>query len=163
RAFAAMGFRCLYINPHLGREFETTRLFDPRHRLSHLEENIFELHIRLPREPVYHERMFTAAESSIVAAAIRSVLPARAKCVQMVSFPLWTGVAGRFRDQDGFPVIYDCHDLLSGFRNIGGDILTAETDLFRMADLVLFSSQGLANRFARSCGGRWMLVRNAVS
>src|SRR5271166_3308426 len=32
RAFAALGFRCIYLNPHLGREFETTRLFDQAHR-----------------------------------------------------------------------------------------------------------------------------------
>ena len=29
RAFAQQGFRCIYVNPHLGREFDTTPLFDP--------------------------------------------------------------------------------------------------------------------------------------
>src|ERR1044071_6748421 len=32
RAFARLGFRCIYVSPHLGREFEQTRLFDPAHR-----------------------------------------------------------------------------------------------------------------------------------
>src|SRR6185503_4374246 len=34
RALAALGFRCIYINPHLGREFETSPLFDKSHRLA---------------------------------------------------------------------------------------------------------------------------------
>src|SRR6185369_11308199 len=62
RAFAGLGFRCIYINPHLGREFESVRLFDPAHRLTQLEENVYELHVRLPGEPVFHERMLSPAE-----------------------------------------------------------------------------------------------------
>ena len=37
RAFAALGFRCIYINPHLGREFETAPFFDRAHRLARLD------------------------------------------------------------------------------------------------------------------------------
>jgi glycosyltransferase involved in cell wall biosynthesis len=180
RAFASLGFRSISINPHLGREFETTPLLDRSHRLSQLEKNIFELHIRLPREPVFHDRLLSVAEDEIIAEAIGRVLPNTPgrltddgkrssaertrrvpQVIQILSFPLWLGVARKFRDEAGFPIVYDCHDLLSGFQNISGDLLRAETDLLGTADLVLFSSQGLMDRY--SAVKRGMLVRNAAS
>jgi hypothetical protein len=162
RAFASLGFRSISINPHLGREFESTPLFDPSHRLARLEDNVYELHIRLPREPVFHDRLLTAGEEEIIAEAIGRVLPKdRRPVIQILSFPLWLGVARRFRDEAAFPIVYDCHDLLSGFQNISADVLAAEADLLETADLVLFSSQGLMDRY--SAVKRGMLVRNAVS
>jgi glycosyltransferase involved in cell wall biosynthesis len=162
RAFAALGFRCIYINPHLGREFETTALSDKHHRLAQLEPNIFELHIRLPREPVFHDRLLTPVEEEIIAGAIRRVLPESQKgVIQMLSFPLWQGVAARFRREDAFPLVYDCHDLLSGFDNICSDMIAAETSLLQTADLVLFSSQGLLERYGNV--RKRLLVRNAVT
>src|SRR3974390_2147923 len=62
RALAGLGYRCVYINPHLGREFETAPIFDRAHRLARLDQNIYELHIRLPQEPVFHDRPLTAKE-----------------------------------------------------------------------------------------------------
>ncbi|HTS69571.1 MAG TPA: glycosyltransferase [Terriglobia bacterium] len=161
RAFAGLGHRCIYINPHLGREFETTPLRDKDHRLARLEENIYELHIRLPREPVFHDRLLSPNEEDIVLDVIRRVLPRRPCAIQILSFPLWRGVARRFRDQAAFPIVYDCHDLLAGFQNICADMITAETDLLEEADLVLFSSQGLADQY-RSVK-KWLLVRNGVT
>ncbi len=161
RAFARQGFRCLYVNPHLGREFETTPLFDPDHRLSHIEENIFELHVRLPREPVFHDRLLTREEEAMVYSAIQQVLPAATTVIQMLSFPLWLDIARRFREEACFPIVYDCHDLLSGFGNIGREIISAEQELLRQADLVLFSAQGLMNQYGAGLKKR-MLVRNAV-
>jgi len=161
RAFARQGFRCIYVNPHLGREFETTPLFDPDHRLSHVEKNIYELHIRLPREPVFHDRLLTREEEALVYAVIQHILPAGAPVIQMLSFPLWLDVARRFREEAGFPIVYDCHDLLSGFANIGREIISAEQELLRQADLVLFSAQGLMNQYGAGLK-RAILVRNAV-
>jgi glycosyltransferase involved in cell wall biosynthesis len=161
RAFAALGFRCIYLNPHLGREFETSRVFDKEHRLAKLEHNIYELHVRLPREPVFHERLLSPDEEDLIAAAVRQVLPSRASVIQILSFPLWLGVARRFRSESGFPVLYDCHDLLSGFQNISRDMLPVERDLLHEADLVLFSSQGLLERYPDV--RKSLLVRNAVT
>lgn len=161
RAFARQGFRCIYVNPHLGREFESTPLFDPDHRLSHIEENIYELHVRLPREPVFHDRLLTREEEAQVFSAIRQILPQRGPAMQVLSFPLWLDVARRFREEAGFPMIYDCHDLLSGFQNIGREIISAEQELLRQADLVLFSAQGLMNQYGAGLK-KSLLVRNAV-
>jgi glycosyltransferase involved in cell wall biosynthesis len=162
RAFAGLGFRCVYLNPHLGREFETTRLFDKAHRLAELGKNIFELHIRLPHEPVFHDRILTSREEDTIRSAIRAILPGGASALQILSFPLWTGVARRFREESSFPIVYDCHDLLSGFQNISPEIIQSEAALLEEADLVLFSSQGLADRFQRQVR-RSLLVRNGVT
>jgi glycosyltransferase involved in cell wall biosynthesis len=161
RSFARLGYRVISINPHLGREFESTPLCDRSHRLSRLEPNVFELHVRLPREPVFHHRLLSPREEAVVADAVARVLPKPARAIQMVSFPLWLGVARRFRDEQAFPIVYDCHDLLSGFGNIAGDLIEAEKDLLRTADLVLFSSHGLMDRYRGVKRG--MLVRNAVN
>lgn len=161
RAFAAQGFRCIYLNPHLGREFETTPLFDRSHRLARIEDRIYELHVRLPREPVFHERLLAAEEEDLIVSAVRGILPPRAQVIQILSFPLWHGVARRFRAESAFSIVYDCHDLLSGFHNVCGEILAAEADLLQDADLVLFSSQGLVDRYRNT--KRWLLVRNAVT
>ena len=168
RAFAALGFRCIYLNPHLGREFETTRLFDRAHRLAELEKNIFELHIRLPNEPVFHDRLLGPREEDTIFSAIRGILPLdspkceRPRVIQILSFPLWTGIARRFREESSFPIVYDCHDLLSGFQNISREVIASEAALLNEADLVLFSSQGLADRF-RDQARKSLLVRNGVT
>ncbi len=162
RALAGLGYRSIYLNPHLGREFETTPLFDAAHRLTFVEKNIFELHVRLPREPVFHDRLLTAGEEDTIARLLKGILPAGGTAIQILSFPLWLGIARRFRKESGFPMVYDCHDLLSGFEKICGDLIPAEIDLLREADLVLFSSQGLQDRYAGEVR-RPILVRNAVT
>src|SRR4029077_7009914 len=86
RAFAGLGFRCIYVNPHLGREFETTPLFDKSHRLAQLANNIFELHIRLHGEPVLHYRLLAKEEEDIIASAVLRTLPPRPSVVQVLSF-----------------------------------------------------------------------------
>jgi glycosyltransferase involved in cell wall biosynthesis len=160
-AFGRLGYRCIYLNPNLGREYESGPLFDRSARLARLEPNVFELHVRLPREPVYHYRLLRPEEETVLASTLRGLLPgSRGGAVQIVSFPVWLGVARRLRESAGFPLIYDCHDFLSGFGNIAGDILAAEVDLLRDADLVLFSSEELQQAHRRLRAS--MLLRNGV-
>ena len=160
-AMGQLGFRCIYLNPHLGREYERSPLFDRSPRLAQLAPNVFELHVRLPREPVYHFRLLQPEEEAQLACVLRNLLPEKRRGVmQIVSFPVWLGVANRLRAACGFPVIYDCHDFLSGFGNIASGILAAEPEGLRTADLVLFSAPQLrqANAGVRSS----MLLRNGV-
>jgi len=160
-AFGRLGYRSIYLNPHLGREFESSPLFDHRPRLSQLEPNVYELHVRLPREPVFHYRMLRPEEEALLESTLRNLLPTRrGGVIQIVSFPLWLGVARSLRTSAGFPLVYDCHDRLSGFGNISSDILAAEADLFRGADLVLFSSEALQHAHPNVRAG--LLLRNGV-
>jgi glycosyltransferase involved in cell wall biosynthesis len=167
RTFAAAGHRCFYVNPHLGREFPKPYMFSSSPRLHRLEERIAELHIHLPLEPVFHDRMLSLKESSVIVSALAELFTkVRTKqLVQMVSLPVWIDVAERIREEFGFPIVYDCHDVLSGFRNIAPEIVAAEARLFDAADLVLFSARRLlADSVERhpSLQQKSLLVRNAV-
>jgi O-antigen biosynthesis protein len=162
-AFSRLGYRCIYLNPHFGRQFESTPLLDPAPRLSRLADNIFELHVRLPREPIFHHRMLRAEEERAIQRAVQNLLDSMGtrKAVQILSLPIWHGVARALREAAGFPIVYDCHDLLSGFTNISADIIAAEAAIFRESDLLLFSSQDLLER-NEAAGKKRLLVRNAV-
>src|SRR5262249_20250913 len=143
-AFGQLGYRCIYLSPHLGREFDTAPLSDRRPRLAELATNVFELHVRLPREPVYHHRLLHPKEDVQLAGVIRNLLPDKPRgAMQIVSLPVWMGVARALRQAANWPIVYDCHDFLSGFANIAPEILHAEPDALRDADLVLFSAPEL--------------------
>jgi len=160
-AFGRLGYRCIYVNPHLGREYETSPLFDRRPRLAQIEANVFELHVRLPREPVFHFRMLRPEENVQLASTLRNLLPSDPRrVIQLVSFPVWMGVASALRQSAGYPLVYDCHDRLSGFGNVAPDIVAAEADLLRQADLVLFSSEALQQ--AHPGVRAELLLRNGV-
>jgi len=160
-AFGRLGYRSIYLSPHLGREFDSSPLSDHRPRLSRIEPNVYELHVRLPREPVFHFRMLHPDEAMLLGATLRNLLPDRRGCaIQIVSFPVWLGVAAALRKSAGFPLVYDCHDRLAGFGNVARDILAAEDNLLRGADLVLFSSEALQQ--AHPGVQPHMLLRNGV-
>jgi len=146
RAFSALGHRCFYLNPHLGREFPRVYSNHDRARLSLLEPRIAELHVHLRREPVFHHRRLKPPEVETIGDSLLALLRATGSSGQMsiVGFPVWTDVAVRLRQQLNTPIIYDCHDLLEGLEGISPDLLDQEGELLRAADLVVFSAQWLA-------------------
>src|SRR5260370_3207493 len=167
RAFASRGQRCFYVNPHLGREFPKPYIFTTTPLLCQIEPNIAELHIHLPREPVFHDRLLSTGETDRILSCFRETVARTGSrhMVQIVSFPLWTEVARRIRDEFGFPIVYDCHDVLAGFRNIAPEIVDAEAELFSLSNLVLFSAESLLENSLRQfpdLQSRSLLVRNAV-
>jgi glycosyltransferase involved in cell wall biosynthesis len=164
RAFAAQERRVVYLNPHFGRQFESLPVASPTEQLCELGERIFELHVRLPREPVFHHRLLSARESDIVAAAVERTAGA-GDWVQIVSFPTWFEAAMDLRLRRGWPVIYDCHDLLRGFGNVAPEIIAREARAMRESDLVLFSSARLMRDFLAADPAletKSRLLRNAV-
>ena len=88
------------------------------------------------------------------------------RVIQIVSFPLWLDAASRLAREFGFPIVYDCHDLLSGFPAVSKDIVVAEPALLDMAGLVCFTSQWLMDEVA-GCNpairGKSILVRNGIN
>lgn len=161
------GHRCFYLNPHLGREFRHPYPMSPGPVVSRLLPGVFELHVHLAREPVYHQRCLTAAETVKVASAIERLLDQAASesPVIVVSLPLWSGVVDRLKQRRGCRVIYDCHDLWEGFRNFGCGVIAAESDLFALSDSILFSARWLMEEKSRSNAAvrsKSMLLRNAV-
>ncbi len=167
RGLAALGSRCFWFNPHLGCEYRRPYLLDPRSRLGVLDESLYEVHVHLPREHVFHQRMLRQSESDMISSAVRKLTSAArvAAAVQIVSFPIWLDVALSARKRFGFPIVYDCHDLLDGFQNTSPDIVASEAALFDAADLVVFSAEWLMRTAIHrypAVRGRSVLIRNAV-
>jgi glycosyltransferase involved in cell wall biosynthesis len=167
RTFGAAGHRCFYLNPHLGREFPRPYAFSSTPQLNLVESLIAELHVHLPLEPVFHDRLLTPQENARIIDALKTLFDAGAtkELVQIVSFPLWLEAAQSIRDQLGFPIVYDCHDVLRGFRNISPEITNKEADLFEASDLVIFSSQELLDENVAQLPqlkAKSIIVRNAV-
>lgn len=164
---ADFGYRCFYVNPHLGREFPSVYPLSRKPLVSSLAPRIQELHVHLPREPVFHHRCLNAAENRRVMEAILR-LPLNHSAgppLILTSFPLWAEVAAELRRRWGSRIVYDCHDLLGGFGNISEDLLRAEGALLDTADLVVFSAQPLAEHTRAERPGlesHCMLLRNAV-
>ncbi len=148
RGFSALGHRCFYLNPHLGREFPQVYSKNYRTRLSFLETRIAELHVHLPREPVFHHRRLKPDEVRTIGDSFLTLLRTAGSERQMsiVGFPVWTEVATRLRQELETPIVYDCHDLLEGFEGIGPDLIDQEGELLETADLVVFSAEWLANQ-----------------
>lgn len=163
------GYRCLYLNPHLGREFPAARRPESAVRLKQLDANLLELHVHLPREPVFHHRLLLPSEAGLVAEAISwalQVWEAR-KVVQIVALPVWWEVARIVRGRSHGSIIYDCHDFLPGLEGVASPIIELEPELFRHSDLVICSSQTLMARAQGFAGPRatppCLLLRNAAA
>ena len=164
---ARMGYRCFFLNPHLGREFPHPYPLSRKAVLSRLLPRVYELHVHLAREPVYHHRPLKPRESGKITATISSCLELAngVKLVIMVSLPLWVPVAQSLKARYGCRVIYDCHDLWSGFAGIDQGIVSAEPEMFASSDAVVFSAQRLMEDKCRQHPGlefKSAMIRNAV-
>jgi glycosyltransferase involved in cell wall biosynthesis len=168
RGLAALGHRCAYLSPHLGREFSQPYPFSPRRLVTLIGPGVLELHIHLLREPVFHQRRLRDEEAETISAGIRSLFEVTHSASQVIiaSFPLWVDVARRLETGRKIPIIYDCHDLLEGFSEIDDGLILAERELLRIADLVVFSAESLAREHIARCpdlAGKSLVLRNAVN
>ena len=166
-ALASAGHRCFYLNPHLGFQFPRVYPLSRHHRMSVLAPRILEVHVRLPREPVIHDRMPTPQESRTLARVLIQLAEAAGsrRLVQIVSLPFWLDAALEVRETLGAPVVYDCHDHLGGFTRVGRELVEREAELLRCCDRLVFSSLPLMQ--AKTAGlpelmAKSRLIRNAA-
>jgi glycosyltransferase involved in cell wall biosynthesis len=167
QAFAKLGHRSIYFNPHLGCEYLKPYLADRRSLFAFLGERLLEFHVHLPREHVFHRRMPTSSENARIVAAAGELAAALGirQAIQIVSFPIWLETALALREAFGFPIVYDCHDHLGGFDNVAPEIVSAEPALFAASDVVAFSSGRLMETMVADfpeIGPKALLARNAV-
>lgn len=167
RALASFVHRCFYLSPHLGREFPQPVRLSRTPVVCQLEERIFEVHAGLNREPVFHQRMLEEAESREVARQVGGVLTAfgTQQLVLVSQLPLWNYCCKLLKEQFQATLVADCHDLLSGFSRVGMEIVGAEAELFRQADVVVFSAKSLLEKKLTEMpwlGEKAHLVRNGV-
>jgi glycosyltransferase involved in cell wall biosynthesis len=122
-----------------------------------------ELHVRLPHEPVFHHRLLAQDETRLLVEAMEELLRQMGTrdAVQIVSLPTWFDAALEIRRRYGFRIVYDCHDLLSGFDNMAPEIVAAEARLFAEADQVIFSSRTLMDAHPAT-HGKALLIRNGA-
>ncbi len=164
---ARMGHRCFYLNPHLGREFPHPYPLSRRAMISRLLPRVYELHVHLPREPVYHHRPLTLRESATIASTIGTCFQSvdRIKPVIVAGLPLWVPVAQSLKRRYGCRVVYDCHDLWSGFGRMHEGIVAAEPAMFASSDAVVFSAHWLREEKCALHQGlqfKSATIRNAV-
>lgn len=167
RALAAAGQRNFYLNPHLGREFPHPYGVQRSVRHLEIEPGIIETHVHLKREPVFHQRRLEGDEIQAVTQALAALVEAAGsrRLTQVLSFPLWLETARELRARFGAPIVYDCHDLLSGFPLVARALVEAEEEVFEAADLVVFSARRLWDVHVGKrpeLAERAVLVRNGV-
>jgi len=167
QALSEAGSRCFYLNPHLGFEYPDIYCRCRENRLAQLGARLFELHIRLPEEPVIHQGLPRRRESRILFEVLQRLVEFSpgGRLIQIVSLPFWLGVARSLKEVYGCPIVYDCHDHLSGFERLSREIIELEAELFRHCDLAVFSSQRLLD--SKTGKLPWLkeksiLVRNAA-
>lgn len=165
QAVAAQGHSSAVLNPYLGRQFPSLYCRDSGSRFGVLSRGLAELHIRVRDEPLYHERVLRPEEARRLADELAELAVFSGGVVQVLSLPTWLDTAAELRTRFGWPIIYDCHDLLSGFDGIGADVLQKETDLLKQSDLVIFSSDYLRDHHLHEqpglCG-KVVVLRNAA-
>lgn len=164
---ANLGHTCFILNPYLGRQFPSVYFRDKIHRISSLARGLTEVHVRLPREPVYYHRLLTRQENHILVTALEKILCSLRgqSVVQIVSLPTWFRIAAELKAKYRFPIIYDCHDLLEGFRDVHATVKNAERELLETCDLLVFSSEYLQQfklRQSPNMMERSVVLRNAA-
>jgi O-antigen biosynthesis protein len=165
-ALGALGHTCCFLNPHLGRQFPGVYLFNKQPRLASITPGVFEAHVRLPSEPVYHHRQLRDSETALLADTLGELAAVAADSViQVVAFPAWGPVALELRRRHGWPILYDCHDFLAGFENVAPELVAAEAPLMNRCDHVVYSSLWLQEHLSPRVTinpAHTSLLRNAV-
>lgn len=168
KALAQRGHLCIYVNPHLGLEYPIPYLLSRSSRVRALGKNLIELHIHLPREHELNQRLLLRSEVSRIVRSIDQVLSNAGirQAVSLTSLPVWLEVVERLRGQHGFPMVYDCHDLLAGFSRISREVVDSEDQLMRTCDWAVFSSSCLMETMLErnpSQRAKAALIRNGVN
>jgi glycosyltransferase involved in cell wall biosynthesis len=160
KVLSELGYACFVLNPYLGRQFSKPYLLDPTPRFALLGSRLLELHVRLRDEPLFHGRLLSVTENHRISEALSALGGVSGGLVQILSLPTWLDIALDLRRKFGWPIVYDCHDLLTGFRGIGDDVKNHEPRLFEAADFVIFSSDYLLELHTES--KPWLRCKSAT-
>lgn len=146
----AAGHRVFYVHPKL-------RPRGPAFVLEEKAANVREVSLHGPSLNVYRESL-RPGEVAMVLASLEAL--GLRTAVTIAQLPFWTPVALEARARFGWPVVYDLMDHHAGFAAVGSEMVRAEPQLLREADLVVVSSAMLEQR-ARAAARRILLLRNA--
>jgi glycosyltransferase involved in cell wall biosynthesis len=131
-------------------------------RVRSLGPHIFEL--LLPGDPTanIYRALPAKPDASAMAGAIAqlSTDAGISDAAVVAQHPYWTAVADGLRRSLGWPIVYDCMDDHAGFLHHGPEVLAAEDELVRQADLVVASSDVLLGKVGPRARAS-VLLRNA--
>jgi len=151
---AAAGHRVFYVSQLFRRE-------GPPWAITAKRDNVYEVTFRGEELNVYANRLGERACGPLfeALAALRRDTCIGAAAV-VVQLPFWWPLARRAREEFGWPVIYDCMDLHSGFATVRQAMAGEEDQLLAEADVVVASSAALERRALQKRSDVLML-RNA--
>lgn len=81
--------------------------------------------------------------------------------ITFVEFPLWAPVVSFLKKEFGSKVLFDCLDEYSGFDNVHVDIQKIETQLLKISDYCITTSDMLYQKHKKECENN-ALIRNAT-
>jgi GT2 family glycosyltransferase/glycosyltransferase involved in cell wall biosynthesis len=155
RGMAEAGHRVFYVSNNLVDSPE------PGFRVEPLDGSgrLYQIFLHAEGAPA----IYYAAPSPQVEAQLRRSIGELAEWADVgnalciVQHPFWTDIASRV---PGATLIYDCMDHHAGFEDNASDVLAAEAELARSADLLVVTSEWLDHEMARMNPHR-AVVRNA--
>jgi glycosyltransferase involved in cell wall biosynthesis len=124
-------------------------------------ENVYEVSLRGPRRNVYRDTLDRTSTDTLFESldGLRRDLSLGATAL-IVELPFWWPLARRLRETFAWPIVYDCMDHHAGFSTNTAPMLAVEEELRKGADLVMASSDLLAEAALRS-NAHVLLIRNA--
>lgn len=130
--FAAAGHRVFFV-------VQPIREDGPPWTVRRKRENVFEVTLRGDARNRKHATAFESLD------ALRAELSI-GKAAMIIQWPKWWPLARAARERFGWPVVYDCMDLHSGFSTIRRADVADEEALLKEADVVAVSSTVLERR-----------------
>lgn len=152
--FAAAGHRVFYVSPQFRRE-------GPSCAITLKRRNVYEVTLRGKELNVYAHRLGDDARDLLMEGLDSLVREASmGPTAAIVQLPFWWPLARLARERFGWPVVYDCMDLHTGFSTVRKAMADQEDELLAEADVVLASSASLEQHALRK-RKEVVLLRNA--
>lgn len=141
--FAEAGHRVFYVSQQFRED-------GPPLSVTMKRENVFEVTLRGPSLDVYAIPLRRRARETLFAGldALRQEAFLGATAL-FVHLPFWGPLAHTARERFGWPVLYDCMDLHSGFSTVRRAMVRQEEELLSGADVVIATSAALEQHALR--------------
>lgn len=142
--FAKQGHRIFYIVPILEK-------LTSHYELEKLCENIYHVEISSPRYfDIYKDKIDPTTLQSMQKSfnQLKNDLNLNPFCI--VSFPTWTPLVLKLKEQFGYKIIYDCIDNITGFSNVSKERKKEEKILIKNSDLIVTSARSLYEKIHKA-------------
>jgi glycosyltransferase involved in cell wall biosynthesis len=151
--FAEAGHRVFYISQQFRDDGPSSLIVAKR-------ENVYEVTLRGPRLDVYAHALRDSARDALFEGLDALRRKATINVAAMfVHLPFWWPLAREARERFGWPVLYDCMDLHTGFATVRQAMVAQEDEMLSGADVVIVSSAALEQQ-ARRKRDNVLVLRN---